>query len=561
MLSYDILEISDELIKSEAIKEVTSSKLFLQGIDPDPEGLASYDIFGTPGTEARKKRYGYINLNCTIVHPHVHNVLKELQRLFDDVIYGYEKAYIKDGKLIKAVEGEPTSGEVGTGVMFLKRNWNRLSFETSGSKGSRFNNLRFMKTMTEGQIFLNKLLVLPAYYRDVDMRAGAKKNEIEGFYVRLINLASALTTNTDLFALMDDGVSDVHRNIMKTVTELYDLVIKMFAGRKGFIHKFIMGKTVDYSARLVISGPNSLQSKRPEDMDTHFDTSLVPLHVVAKCFAPFMINRIREIIIDYMGGGDYVMHYDNGKNNYNVFSRFNSAAVSAIKKEEAAFRVQHVELASDWKSVLSSKNIEKLIELYHESQEHRLDVFRLPTADGGDIGMYMYVTDVDENVPYSMEDPTEAHGGHMVPLRLIHLFYLAAYKIVKDKHVLVTRFPIQDQNNTYPSKINIMAYKRTKRVIVGETLYEKFPIVEYETDMKKISAMFTDSLTLCAAYLESLGGDYDGDQVSLIPLFTRESNEAAGKFINSKSNLCNLSGGSTKGLQKIYQQAIFALTS
>jgi len=561
MLTYDILEVDDALIANEGMMEVTSSKLFLNGIDPDPNGLASYDIFGVPGTEARKKRFGYIKLNCTIIHPHVHNDLKSCQRLFDDVIYGREKAYIHNGQLIKYVEGEPSHGDVGTGVKFLKRNWKLLNFNEPDAVGDRRNRLRFIRSLTEKQIFVDKILVLPAYYRDVDMRSGAKKNEWEGVYVRLINLANTLSSNTDLFALMDDGVSDVERQIIDVVGEMYETIISMFGRRKGFMHKYVMGKTIDYSARLVISGPNTLSANKPSEMPTQFDRSLVPLHVVAKCFTPYMINRIRALITDFMSGYDYVADLSGGTKKDGLCAFKDMYDRASRGKEQQPERVVQRELASDWRSVLSAKNIEKMIELYHESQEHRLDIFKLPAADGTEVPMTIYCNeDVEDNTETSFTD-LKKYKGFLAPLRLVQLFYIAAKDIVQDKHVLITRFPIQDQNNTYPSKINIMAYKNTKRLLVGDTVYNDFPVVDYENDIKKISSMFSDSLTLCAAYLESLGGDYDGDQVSLIPLFTREANADADKFIRSRANLAGISGGTIKSLGKLYQQTIYCLTN
>ena len=303
MLTYDIFSLNDEIIKGENMTEVTSSKIFVRENEPDPEGLASYEIFGYPGSDERRKRYGYLVLNDIFVHPHVLFELKSIKRHFADLVNGEGKYYIKGGELFRADEGKmPSNADVGTGTKILYDNWEKLKFDYEGAvSGVRFNRLRFIKNITKEQVFIDKVIVIPAFYRDVDMREGGNKNEVNSMYISLINYASTLKSTSNILGTFDE-VSDTQRLIQQVLVEFHEEMVKRYGGRKGFIHKYIMGKNIDYSARLVISCLNVQHSHTPDDMVATFDKSVAPLFAVIKCFAPYIVNGVEEIIKDYTKG-------------------------------------------------------------------------------------------------------------------------------------------------------------------------------------------------------------------------------------------------------------------
>lgn len=539
MLTYDLFSLSDEIIKAENMAEVTSSKIFIREGEPDPEGLASYEIFGYPGTEERKKRYGYIKLNDTFIHPHCVFELKSIKRHFTDAINGYGKFYIKDGELTRADEGKiPEGVEIGTGVGFLKDNWEKLTFDyKDATYGVRFNRLRFIKSLKKEQIFIDKIIVIPPFYRDIDMREGGKKNEVNSVYISILNYASTLKATSTILGTFDD-VSDSYRSINQILVDFHEQMVKMYGGRKGFIHKYIMGKSVDYSARLVISCLDVSKSKVPGEMDATFEKSVLPLFAVIKCFAPFIVNGVRNIITDYLHGSEYVLR-------------------NASQSTSGNLKIERVRLASDWQQCLTSAYIYNLIELFHDSPEHRLDIFTLPTEDGGEVPVGFYVNDGGD---IELETDIATASGKIQPLRLIHLFYMAAMDNVSNKHIYITRYPIEDHNNTYPSGMNIIPYAKTARTTVGDTVYEKFPVVDYENDMKIISSMFVDSLVIFPGYLSALTGDFDGDQLSVIGVFTKEANEDAKRHIWSVGNMTSINGTTSRKLGTLPEHVIHAMT-
>lgn len=554
MMTFDLLAITKEMIEKEDIKEITSSKIFESVGNPDPEGLASYEIFGYPGSEDRKRKEGYIDLNGVFIHPHVLFELKSIKKAFVELIYGYSEFYLKDGDIFKVSTTDVLPEgvtEKGRGISFLYKIWDKLNFEYKHlGAGIRYNRLRFLKCLSKEQVFMDKILVIPPFYRDVDLQQG-NKNEINTFYIKILNLSQIMKSTKSLFISIDDvGVSDSYREIMDSLVEFHQKIVKMYGGRKGFIHKYIMGKAIDYSARLVISGLDLSTIEKPSDMNVDFTKCRVPLFALIKCFAPFIINGVIELIQDYLKGSEYI-----------IVNKTNNSAVSENKvksksKINSTPHLERVKLADDWKTVLTSAYIYNLIEIFHESPEHRLDVFTLPTEDGGEVNVGFYI---DEGEEYNIDEDIISASSKIQPLRLLQLFYMVAYEKLSDKHIYITRYPIEDHNNTYPSGITIVPYKRVKKVTVGDTEYPYFPIVEKD-DIKNINSMFVDSLVLFPIFLSALDGDYDGDMLSIIGVFSKEANEDAKRHIFSVGNMTGIDGNTTRSMGSLAQQVLFNLT-
>lgn len=552
MLSYDILSIDDDLIKREGAQEITSSKIFSSIGEPDEAGLASYTIFGYPGTEARKKQFAYIDLKEYFVNPHCIFELKSIKSMYMDLIYGHGEFYLQDGDIHRVETVAPAGVKSGTGVKFLYSIWNELKFDYKDSKsGVRYNRLRFIKSLDKKQVFMNKILVIPPYYRDVDVKAGGNKNEFNTIYIKIINLVQTMNFTSSMFgATTETGVTDAYREITDILIEFHEMVIKTYGGRKGFIHKYVMGKNIDFSARLVISGLDLTKTEAPSTMDVKFERCSIPLFAALKCFAPFIVNGIREIILDYLKGSEYIIR--NKKSNIGYSDgKISKKALSENRNFE------RIKLASDWQTVLTSSYIYGLIELFHDSPEHRLDLFTLPTEDGGEVPVSFYV---DDGIDIELETDIDTAFSKIQHLRLIHLFYMAAIDTISDKHIYITRYPIEDHSSTYPTGIVIIPCTRTAKLTIGDTVYDHFPVIDYEKDIKSLSSLFIDSLVLFPGYLASLGGDYDGDMISVIGVFSEEANEDARRQVQGVSNIVGIDGGTIRKLGVLTEQTIHGFT-
>jgi hypothetical protein len=86
--------------------------------------------------------------------------------------------------------------------------------------------------------------------------------------------------------------------------------------------------------------------------------------------------------------------------------------------------------------------------------------------------------------------------------------YIAVSEAVKDKTILVTRFPMDSYFNQFPAFINIASTIKTESVILDGKLYPKYPYIR-DTDMgTDTSNLFVDTANIPNIYLDSIGGDY-----------------------------------------------------
>ena len=103
----------------------------------------------------------------------------------------------------------------------------------------------------------------------------------------------------------------------------------------------------------------------------------------------------------------------------------------------------------------------------------------------------------------------------------------------------------------------------TEYIKIGDTEYKTYPHIDLSYDKNFISTYFLDTITLSNLYLSGLGGDYDGDQVTIKSVFSQEANAECERIMLSKSNLLNICGNnvrktSNEGVQTIYMLTRFA---
>jgi hypothetical protein len=529
-----LMDVADnnEYIKINGLQEITTNNIF-QGTSskPDPDGIGSYEIFGNPGTRERKMTFAYIDLGDDFVHPLAFDTLVFLKRSIKDIVYGQGEFFIKEGKIFKS--GSKTSpdpkADIGNGVPWLKRNLSKIIFEKPDMSSIVRDRISFIKHLKPEEIFINKWLIIPPYYRDIDISKSNKKNDINILYQGLIAQTSLIKTGLGLFG--SGSVTDTHRKIQDKLNEIYLYFMNFQTGTKTFIQQHVMGKSIDYASRMVISTPK-IQAKNSHDMEVDFSHSAVPLSMVLECFAPFIVYGLKKFVNDKIAGSAYIYQLEKG-----VFTR--------------------IELASHWSEVLLSENIKKMINIYTDSKERRLDPFLIETADGRKIPLG-YINE-DLNMTVGSAKGINDGDTTIKPLTLCEIFYIVAINTVRDKSILITRYPIEDYHNIYPSLMNIIPFSNTASVTIDQTVYPRFPIIsKSDIQNEKISSRFIDTMRLFPSYLSALGADMDGDQISVQGVFTR--NSGSKEYVYSKTNIVNIGGGTMRSTGQITAHTMYALT-
>lgn len=526
-----------QYVKVNNLPEITSGNIFKTGSTiPDPEGLGSYEIFGPPGTPQRKQQFAYIDLGDTFVHPQAYEVLKYLKRITIDVIAGNGDFYIKDGQITKVSQKDPPPKgvDVGNGANWLKKHLREIIFEKDNMSELVKERVEYIQRVELDEIFIDKWLVLPPFYRDVDVQNGGKKNVINMIYQSILSQARAIKSSKDFFTSV--AVTDSHRRIQEKLNEYWTYVITFLAGTKTFTQGHIIGKGVAYSSRMVISTP-IINSDTPDTMEVDFSHSACPLSMVINNFAPFIHFGFKRLVYSMLRGSNFITTVDsNGK---------------MVRKP----------LARHWENVLLTDNIEKLIRQYVDSVDHRLDPFLLECEDGTfeplayiREGVYEH-KEIVPNVDNMKKIVENSH-----PITMCEMFYMAAMQTVKDKPILITRYPVEDYNNIYPSFMNIIPFNSYGPRTVDGVYYERFPKITKNDikDIENIYTKFTDSLRICPLYLSALGADFDGDQVSTQGVFTE--NNGCKEYITSLTNIVNIGGGTMRKGKDISVHTLYALT-
>lgn len=528
---YDI----DKDIAMHGWKEVTSSSYFVQNTNElHPQGLFSKEIFGEPGTKDREELWGYISLNETFMNPQAYYVLSRLkQNIAEDMKSGTNRYYVDSkGEITKLTKGQtvPENAKykvIGSGFDWLKDAWPYISWHitkdmTKTAKVRR----KFLKTFPITAIFWDKFPVMPAFYRDVDYNS-RKQNAINKDYTKLIHLAQIIKTTDNL--MFSDDYDTPLKSISYTkcqdlMNQISTFFLKLIGGANGFINKHVAGKTQDYGARLVISTSVS-NEERPENIDTDFYSSSVPMSVAINIFAPFMIYNVKQWITNYVSGNRFKRVYDFDKKDF-------------VEKE----------ISPSFMDEFTSDKIRRMMDLYKKNKLFRVKPFSIKGVDGERIPIQLcaYVDKVTgEPVLRLVEtDPgeiSEKYERIYRNLTYCEFFYIISEDCLKNKCIDICRYPVDDYYHVYPSKMNIIPSVKYRPVTFSGIYYKRYPILQY-TDEKEIEHLFVDSLRMFSIYPASLGGDFDGDQVSVQGIFSDEANAEAIKQMNTISHFVGLDG-------------------
>ena len=92
---------------------------------------------------------------------------------------------------------------------------------------------------------------------------------------------------------------------------------------------------------------------------------------------------------------------------------------------------------------------------------------------------------------------------------------MAAVESTKDKMVLLTRYPIDSYLNQFPTKVIVSSTKETESMLINNTLYKSYPKITQKDIGCNTSNLFIDTVNISNLMLGAIGGDYDGDQVTV----------------------------------------------
>ena len=528
-----LLDIED-FIKKNDVKEISNPIFFNQNKLPTSDGLLSNEIFGIT-KEERANRFGYIDLHGTFLHPLVYKVWSALDKNIKSIVHGIDNFVIDSNGQIK----QDPNGK--TGIKFLKDNINKIKIRSTDST-KRDRVIEFLN-ISKPLMFITKYPVIPAFYRDVNTEGGkVGVGDINKYYNSIIIASKALAEAQDYGLSISNSQAGRMQEILLQVYNYFGAGNPDAKGsgvgmpsKFGIIRRANLSKTTDYSSRLVITSPE-LKVEKLDDIEADMDYSVVPLASLSINFLPYMIFWLRNFFEnEFSTRTTYTVHMKDGK-------------------------VKEIPI-QDYQIAFSDERIKDEINRFAHGYSNRFIPIKIPTVDKK-LNVYMHF----KGKITSSQDAKDNEQGEIINRRLTwcDLLFMAASEVTADKHILITRYPIDSFYNQFPTKVKVQSTIETEPMLVNSgamsKFYKKYPKIREEDIEKDTSNKFIDSLNMCNGYLDSIGGDYDGDQVSVKGIYSAEANAELDQQMNSKIHYIGLDGISVMDVGKEAKQSLYCLT-
>ena len=387
------------------------------------------------------------------------------------------------------------------------------------------------------RMFINKYLVIPPYYRDTN--SGGKSVGVGGvnkLYQQLIIAVNSLKGTQEYGFDMSGPMMGRVQGIILAIYDWFCGTTNAnlntdegvgLSGKLGLLRRANTSKTSTYSARLVITGPE-LRSNRSEDMMTNFKKSAVPLTALIAIFRPFVAFHTKRFFEN-----EFI-----GTEQYPVIDRKGNVKYVVPKDPLIEFSDERIKV-----------EMEKFIHGYNK----RFSPIRVP-VEGSDSIVYMrFKGRYDSNIK-------EQETIYQRRLTWCDVFFMAVAEAIKDKMVLITRYPVDSRFNEIATEVEISSTKETEPMYVDGAYYRFYPKIREKDINTNTGNKFIDTLKLSNLYLEGLKGDYDGDTVTCKGVFTVEANEELKQFQMSKRNFIDLGGQNVRVSSADVIQSLYCLT-
>ena len=496
---------TDKWIKEQGCKRVTNTSYWYgRTATPTDDGLFSPVIFGTTQRE-RKTKCGYIDLKGTYFHPYVFEILTRIfPKKFIECASGNGAWAVINGNLVKVTDpNDDLYNENNTGLDWLVSNFRKLELKKNASK-VREKRINLIEELSDDEIFITKWPVIPIFYRDVNT---SKKNmEIPKEtkdYQKLLQYANSIDPYGDDILNMT-AKFNIQNLLYKTRKDGQDKIDK----KTGFMHKSVMGKSIDRCSRNVISVPTMVHKKSPKDMDVDILHCGLPLATCISTGYPLMIKWIMDFFNEIFVNNQYIGIWDRDENGKPMHTRIPTGD-----------QLRH----------FTETDIKKQMKQYINTYSSRFAPVQITTENGTKYDM------VFGGRPYG--DVAATGNPSNLPTRALtwtDVFYMAAMETLTDKHVYITRYPLVDYFGTYPTRVMPVSTVKTCKMEVEGKVYEHYPCVTPGLPEDEVETLFIDTIEISNLFLDAIGGDYDGDTVSVKMVYSVEANMEAEEIINHR---------------------------
>lgn len=460
---------AERLIQVNKLEEVTSQHLFSNKMMYDPNGLLSNDIFGISKSD-RRSTFAYISLKKKFIHPHIYSkVLKALFKSIDYIMAGQKRYVIENGWFKEDRENG------WTGISALYDHWTEIDWSKKRSDNKIAKEL--MSTLSRDQVFIEKVVVIPPAYRDV-MLAGALDSsdhvsELNDMYQKLLRAVSILQEG-GLFARTQYGAQ---LKVQNTLVEMYKFFTDQIAHKTGLIRRYLLGKSVDYGVRAVISAPTYNHEKFSDNM-VDVEHTAVPIELCCSAFYPFIEAWLKNFFTrEILNNPNRVTFHDKETD------------------REITCNIKDVDIQ------FSEKNIRKMINDYCLNPDNRFKMITLEVinaVDGSTNTAYMNLIGnqlLENNITKKIDRP----------MTITDIMYLACVDVCEKRHVMVSRYPVGTDKGIYLSKVRVQSTVNHIKLIFDGKEYPYYPDIDLKIPTHKVGVQFIDTLVPSNSHLDGMG--------------------------------------------------------
>ena len=475
-LRLEILDV-ERFVKQNEYKPVTDPRAFSRDNIPSQNGLLSYEIFG----QTKDERAGigaYIDLHGWFMDPSCYKTWVRMDKNVRNIVHGIGTYSINDkGEIEEDPKGK-------TGIEFLRKNIKRIKFRSTDSI-RRDIKIQYLEANRD-HMFIQKYMVIPPFYRDKNTESSrvVGLGGINKLYSDLIVASNSLLATQDYGFDASDAMNGRVQEIILNIYDWFcgnnnsnintDIGAGM-SGKLGILRRTNMSKTANFSSRLVISA-SELKVEAPSELMVNFDQTAIPLSACIAQFRDFILFHVKQFFEnEFMGLEQYPIIDKNGKVKYMV-------------PEDAMIS-------------FSDEKIKREMERYLHGYNNRFVPVEIP-LEGTTEKYYMQFKGKGDA---KLSNNPEAIYHRR--LTWCDIFFMAAVESTKDKHVLITRFPIDSFANQITTKVVVSSTKEVEPMIVNGQYYKYYPKIREKDIGIDTSNMFVDTLKLSNLYLSGMGAD------------------------------------------------------
>ena len=411
LLTVSLLD-EEDFIKKNNIQEITNPIFFVKEGIPTDDGLLSNRIFGITKQE-RSKTFAYIDLCGTYMHPLCYKVWSRMDSRIRDIAHGTKKFSIQNGDFVEDPKGS-------NGMEFLKKHIDEIKIRSTESR-HRDKKIDFLLG-NKDHMFITKLVVIPAYYRDAESSTGhVGVGSLNKHYASLIISTNSLKETQEYGLDVSDAVKG---RVQETILEIYNILSGTsddpnagigLSKKTGYVKNAVMGKTSDYGTRLVISAPE-LKVESLDDLMVDMEHCALPLASALVNFYPFIIFNVKRFFENNFHGND----------TYNAIDLDGNVVYKKIKDPLVTF---------------SDERIKEELKRFIYGYSDRFGQVELETEDGHKAIMLFSGRQVSAE---DIKSGNVSGSSALIqrPMTWCDIFYMAACESTRDKCVLITRYPI-----------------------------------------------------------------------------------------------------------------------